>query len=177
MIRRELLKLGGVATVGLALPSSLFAAHGERPADLVVADDRFAAGSAFADSAGKAGAQVFATGGDLASLWHGRLRGAPLAGLKGLTSYADMVVAAGLVAEARRSFALRIAHHGGSGGPNHELAVGLPAHVGVLQAAGEEWPLALWSVMARQHLTDFQPEVRCADVCGRRGALWSWAIA
>jgi len=178
MMRREVLKLGGVAAAGLMMPGIVSAAGPRREPGLVLIDDRFAEGRAFGAAAAQGGARVVATGQDMLSLWHGSLRGASLAGLCGLTTYSDMVVIAGLAAEARRSFALRIEHRAGAGGTVHRLVDGPPASLSILAAAADRWPAGLWSVVAG---AGNPPAARRVDgsprPAGRGGMLWSWGIA
>ncbi|MBN8817643.1 MAG: hypothetical protein J0I80_02850 [Sphingomonas sp.] len=181
MIRRDVLKLGGAATAGLALATPLAAAvdQGRRPGGTVLIDDRFADARTFAAAARDAGVRVLSTGGDVPSLRYGLLRGEPLEGLGGLTTYADMMVIASLAAEARRAFSLRIAHEVGQGKVTHRLLDGPSGCIAVLDAAGWHWPAGVWTLMATA------PAKAVATVSarhrthngGRDGALWSWAIA
>ncbi|BAK68485.1 hypothetical protein SLG_38100 [Sphingobium sp. SYK-6] len=177
MIRRDLLKLGSLATAGLAFPAPLFAAVDDAQAMSVIVDPRFKAALAFADAARGSGARVFASEGDLVSVWHGPLRGASPAGLRGLTGYGDMVVAGGLAAAARRPFSFRMSHHVAQGEQSHRQSIGSPAQADVLQAAGEQWPLALWSLMSAGSGAPGNVRARRTEAAGREGTLWSWAIA
>jgi len=178
MIRRDVLKLGGVATAGLMMPGVSMAAgpRGEPP--LVLIDDRFAEGRAFGMAAAESGARVVATEQDILSLWYGALRGASLAGLRGLTNYSDMVVIAGLAAEARRPFALRIAHRPVADGMAHQLVDGPPGSLPVLAAAADRWPAGAWSIMAGDIVArDVRRAANPARSTTRAGMLWSWSIA
>lgn len=176
MIRRDVLKLGGTLAVAMAAPASLQASN--RSQNLVVADVRFETASVFAAAAAQdANTRVFAMKGDLASLWHGEMSGESLAGLKGLTSYADMLIAAGLAADARTGFSLRIAHGNSRGAPSHRLVNGLQNQVRILEVAGTLWPAALWTVMVSQSEALPKTAKRRAVGNGREGALWSWVIA
>ena len=174
MNRRDLIKLGCVTAVGLGAGGPLLAAGPRRRPDLVLVDERFAAGRAFAAVARRAGATIVATEGDVASLRYGALRDAPLAGLAGLTGYADMVVIASLAAEQRRTFALRMRHDVTGARATHRIVDGLPAHGGVLAMAGGQWPHGLWSIMQGQRVAGV---ARAGQAAGRDGTLWSWAIA
>lgn len=181
MIRRDVLKLGGGATAGLALATPLAAAvnQGRRAGGTVLIDDRFADARTFAAAARDAGARVIATGGDVPTLSHGALREVPLAGLGGLTTYADMMVIASLAAEARRAFSLRIAHEISDGQTVHRLLDGPVASIAVLEAALDHWPAGVWTLMAAASV-DRVPMVSAMHVAhgsGRDGVLWSWTIA
>ncbi|MBB5987887.1 hypothetical protein [Sphingobium lignivorans] len=177
MIRRDLLKLGSLATAGLAFPAPLFAATGRAQAMSVIIDPRFKAALAFADAARLGGARVFASEGDLVSLWYGPLHDASPVGLRGLTGYGDMIVAGGLAAAARRPFSFRMSHHVAQGEQLHRLSVGSPAQADVLQAAGDQWPRALWSLMTAGSGTPGKVRAGQTEAAGREGTLWSWAIA
>lgn len=178
MIRREVLKLGGVATASLMMPGIVSAASLRREPELVLIDDRFPEGRAFGAAAAQSGARVVAAGQDMLSLWHGPLRGASLGGLCGLTTYSDMVVIAGLAAEARRSFALRIEHRLGADGPVHRLADGPFGSLPILAAAAEQWPAGVWSIMAGDAaIRDGQRTADPLRSAARAGMLWSWSIA
>ena len=177
MIRRDVLKLGGAATIGLALPSSYASAQAKSHPPCVVVDPRFTASLTLADVALTAGALVLHSNGDLASLWHGDLRGAPPGGLLGLTGYADMVMAAGIAAENRRLFRFCMSHQGARGEPDHRLSIGSPTQIAVLDAAGGQWPLALWSMMATGSSNPTDSLRYKLKVRARSGTLWSWAIA
>ena len=181
MIRRDVLKLGGAATAGMALATPLVAAvaDGRRSGGIVLIDDRFAAARTFAAAARDAGARVLATSGDVPTLRHGALRDVPLAGLAGLTTYADMMVIASLAAEERCSFALRIAHEISHGRTAHRLLDGPVASIAVLDTARDHWPAGVWTLMAAASV-DRAPTVavmREPRGSGRDGALWSWTIA
>ena len=181
MIRRDVLRLSAAATAGMALATPLAAAvaNGRRAGGLVLVDDRFADARTFAAAARDAGARVLSTGGDVPTLRHGALRDVPLAGLAGLTTYADMMVIASLAAEERRSFALRIAHEISHGRTAHRLLDGPVASIAVLKAARDHWPAGVWTLMAAAAV-DRAPIVSAMHVArgsGRDGALWSWAIA
>jgi len=173
MIRRDMLKLGGMTAVGIAAGGRAVAAvPGRAPTGAVLYDERFAEGRAFAAAARAGGARAFATAQDALSLL--RARDLPLTGLAGLTSYADMVVIAGLAAEARQGFAFRIAHVVEGEAASHRLVDGPQSCLGLLETAGSRWPQGLWSLAAGA-------PPRAAQISGaaarRAATLWSWAIA
>jgi len=177
MIRRDVLKLGGAATVGMMItsPAALARPVAARPA-IVLVDDRFADAQGFADAARRDGTGVFHTNGDVLSLLNDRLRKAPLAGMAGLTSYAEMLIMAGLAADARRPLALRIAHEAGTAGTAHRVIDGPLASQHVLEAAGPYWGEGLWTVLAGQSAT-WERRGRRARAAGQVASLWSWSIA
>jgi hypothetical protein len=179
MIRRDLLKMGGAATLGLAAASPFAAAAGRSNgrAGTILFDARFPHACAFAAAARTSGAQALETGQDLLSLWHGTLRGQSLAGLAGMTSYAEMVVIAGLVADERRSFAMRLAHVAGNSGIAHETVDGPAGAARVLNQAGGNWPVALWSILGRNAAAGAIAGPGRATLSHRPGTLWSWAVA
>jgi len=178
MIRRDVLKLGSVATAGLMMPGALAAVGLRRAPELVLIDDRSAEGRMFGAVAVESGARVVMAGQDMLSMWHGPLRGASLAGLCGLTTYADMVVIAGLAAEARRSFALRIAHRHEAGATVHQLMDGPLNSLPILAAAADRWPAGAWSIMTGDlGAVGKRGGTESVRPTARTGMFWSWSIA
>ena len=174
MNRRDVLKLSGGAALGLAAAPVLAGSVREPTSMLALFDARFAASRAFAQAARRSGARAVATEGDIPSLWHGALRGAPLARLAGVTTYADMVAIAALAGEARQSFALQIAHVMQGDAVEHRLVEGPAGALKLLAAAGAEWPEGCWSLAARE----VRPSGGATPRAHAPGAtLWSWAIA
>ena len=178
MIRRDVLKLGGLATAGLLVARPLAAAEWRGGKRLALIDDDFAEARAFGAAARASGAMVIATKQDMLSLWHDTLRGTTLAELMGMTTYADMVVIAGIAAEARRPFALRIAHQRQAGRMTHDLVDGPADSAHVLAAAGDRWPVGSWTLMTGD-MAALSPlaEPSARQLSTRAGALWSWSIA
>ncbi|MCW2389234.1 hypothetical protein M2333_002280 [Sphingobium sp. B11D3B] len=143
----------------------------------VIVDPRFAGTSAFAAAAIDAQAQLLHSHGDLATLWYGALREASYGSLMGLTGYADMVVALGIAAEMRGSLRFCMSHQTGGERAAHRVSIGPAAQADVLEAAGEQWPQALWTMMSTHTNAPIDSRLRERDREKRNGVLWSWAIA
>ncbi|HWJ69201.1 MAG TPA: hypothetical protein VNS79_04030 [Sphingobium sp.] len=177
MIRRDVLKFGGVATAGLLVAGPLAAVDLRKDRRLALIDARFAEARAFGAAARASGARVVATDQDILSLWHGALRGTSLAGLTGLTTYADMIVIAGLAAEARRPFALRIAHQRHAGRVTHDVVDGASGCLPVLAAAADQWPVGAWTILTGAMAAPALAAAPMRKPFTQGGALWSWGIA
>ncbi len=174
MNRRDLLKFGSAATVGLASAAPLAAAARAVPRVTALVDGRFPASRAFAAAARTSGASVIDTGGDVPTLWHEADGSLALSGLRGLTTYSDMLVVAALAAKAQLGFALRLAHDVGPDAAVHRLVDGPAAALAVVNAAAHNWPAGLWSLMDQ---AGSPREAVQQPVRNRSAALWSWQVA
>ncbi|MCW2368263.1 hypothetical protein M2334_000462 [Sphingobium sp. B11D3D] len=143
----------------------------------MIVDPRFAATSAFAAAAIGAKAQILHSHGDLATLWYGALRETWSGSLMGLTGYADMVVARGIAAEMRGTLRLCMSHQTVDERAAHRVSIGPAAQADVLEAAGKQWPHALWTMMSNRADAPIDSRLPERDREKRKGVLWSWAIA
>jgi hypothetical protein len=165
MRRRDV--LAGAA--GLAVLPAMGWAAGSATRRIALYDSRWPEALRFAQTLQRCGALAFDIRGDLATLWYGPLRQAFEGGrsfrIVGLASWADLVVAQGLAAEAHLRLTRQAIHD--LSGPSHRiLRSDDPALAARLCAAGAAWPEVL---AGGQRPTS--PQTSC-----RTGTLASWTI-
>lgn len=176
MNRRELLTISGAALSVAIAPSFTNASNtpvaGAR--NFALFDARFKASQRFADAAAAQGATPLASRGDIPTLWYETLRHEGLSGMRGMTSYADMMAIAALAQEARLPMQVQISHTLRGESVSHNLLSGPSGAARLLRNAGAAWPEASWSVLARE----FHPASAAAMAGnGHRATLWSWGVA
>lgn len=172
MIRRDVLRLGGVFVAGLAMADKVGAVL-PSPRPIALFDGRYSDARAFAAAVRKAGGAPFDTKGDLATLWHGvrRDRGThrPVAGL---TTYADMLIMADIAGGERLRPIFRIMHDARHGGHvAHRILEG--AGGPILEGSGRLWPemVSVYAAGLPGRGLDRGPSPRSPD---HPGTLWSW---
>jgi len=180
VIRRDLFRLAGGVAAGLGCAPALLAATAPIGPGLVLYDERYSDARAFGAVARLDGARAVATGGDVAGLWYGGLeQDSAIGAIAGLTTYADMLVIAGLAAERRRRIVARIAHDArGAAVVAHHVERGAPAIEQRLAEAGAHWPGALWDAFAAAPGRGLKNRggrgaPRAAD---NPGMLYSWMV-